>query len=97
MIGTCTPRYLLLPFYIRLAVSLVPFPIATCVPVASFRSAITGTGTGELLDSLATVLPPPRSLEVEEAGERPLAVAIVGRPNVGEWAGEGRAGVQGRG
>ncbi len=77
-----------------MAVVLPPAPILFLS--SHSPSAITGTGTGELLDSLATVLPPPSSLEAEEAGERPLAVAIVGRPNVGGWAGGGRGGVPGR-
>lgn len=47
-------------------------------------SAMSGTGTGEMLDALMDVLPPPRSLEQEDATSRPLAIAIVGRPNVGE-------------
>jgi hypothetical protein len=49
-------------------------------------SAISGSGTGELLDALAAVLPPPTSTEAEAADAKPpLAVAIVGRPNVGEF------------
>ena len=47
-------------------------------------SAISGTGTGELLDALVATLPPPRSLEEVEVGEEPLSIAIVGRPNVGK-------------
>ena len=47
-------------------------------------SAISGTGTGEMLDSLVRSLPPPRSFEMVEGGEQPLRVSIVGRPNVGE-------------
>ncbi len=47
-------------------------------------SAISGTGTGEMLDALVKSLPPPRSLEQVEGGKEPLAIAIVGRPNVGE-------------
>ncbi|PNH03814.1 Protein TRIGALACTOSYLDIACYLGLYCEROL 3, chloroplastic, partial [Tetrabaena socialis] len=45
-------------------------------------SAITGTGTGEVLDAAMALLPPPRSAEQDELADRPLAVAIVGRPNV---------------
>ncbi|KAG2485786.1 hypothetical protein HYH03_015497 [Edaphochlamys debaryana] len=45
-------------------------------------SAITGTGTGELLDALAAVLPPPKGAEEDDEVSRGLAVAIVGRPNV---------------
>ncbi|GIL87075.1 hypothetical protein Vretifemale_15230 [Volvox reticuliferus] len=48
-------------------------------------SAITGTGTGEMLDALGELLPAPTSLEQDDAEEKPLSVAIVGRPNVGEW------------
>jgi len=47
-------------------------------------SAITGTGTGELLDSLMVTLPPPKSLEEADTSDAPLSIAIVGRPNVGK-------------
>ena len=47
-------------------------------------SAISGTGTGDMLDALMRTLPPPRSLEQVEGDSAPLAIAIVGRPNVGE-------------
>ena len=50
-------------------------------------SAISGTGTGELLDALVRGLPPPKGMEVEEQTDKPLAIAIVGRPNVGECTG----------
>lgn len=59
-------------------------------------SAISGTGTGELLDQLVGTLPPPKGMEKEEEDDKPLAIAIVGRPNVGEcgcwhgWGGGGR-------
>ncbi len=48
-------------------------------------SAIHGRGSGDLLDAVVLALPPgddepPRGSE----GERPFAVAIVGRPNVGK-------------
>mmetsp|Transcript_429 Transcript_429/g.1066 ORF Transcript_429/g.1066 Transcript_429/m.1066 type:complete len:654 (+) Transcript_429:34-1995(+) len=46
-------------------------------------SAITGSGTGEMLDALVQSLPPPKGGELEEA-EPPLSIAIVGRPNVGK-------------
>lgn len=47
-------------------------------------SAMSGTGTGELLDALMETLPAPKSLEQEDAAVKPLAIAIVGRPNVGK-------------
>lgn len=47
-------------------------------------SAISGTGTGELLDALVKRLPPPKSTQEQDISEQPLAVAIVGRPNVGK-------------
>ena len=47
-------------------------------------SAISGSGTGELLDTLAATLPPPRLAEQQPGEEVPLAVAIIGRPNVGK-------------
>ena len=49
-------------------------------------SAIHGRGSGDLLDALVKVLPPapeePTASELD--GDRPFAVAIVGRPNVGK-------------
>jgi hypothetical protein len=49
------------------------------------------------MDALVTALPPPSSWEPESGEEAPpLAVAIVGRPNVGEW-GRGEGGLGGRG
>lgn len=49
-------------------------------------SAISGTGTGDLLERLMPLLPtPPLPEELpDEDEERPIAVAIVGRPNVGK-------------
>lgn len=47
-------------------------------------SAISGTGTGELLDALVETLPAPTGMEMEDESDKPLAIAIVGRPNVGE-------------
>ncbi|EFN51402.1 hypothetical protein CHLNCDRAFT_37436 [Chlorella variabilis] len=44
-------------------------------------SAISGSGTGELMERLAAALPPPPTLA--EAADR-LEVAIIGRPNVGK-------------
>lgn len=55
-------------------------------------SALSGTGTGEVLDALLATLPPPRVVEDEDASARPLAIAIVGRPNVGEPRGGGGGG-----
>jgi GTP-binding protein len=37
-----------------------------------------------MLEALAKALPPPARAEPEDAGDAPLAVAIVGRPNVGK-------------
>lgn len=51
-----------------------PFPV----------SAISGTGTGEFLDQLMARMPPPKSSREEDIGEKPLSIAIVGRPNVGK-------------
>lgn len=47
-------------------------------------SAISGSGTGELMEQLVHSLPPPKSEEHVPEGAEPLAVAIVGRPNVGK-------------
>lgn len=47
-------------------------------------SAISGTGTGDMLEALLASLPAPKSLQAVEEQEGPLAVAIIGRPNVGE-------------
>jgi hypothetical protein len=46
-------------------------------------SAISGTGTGEMMDALVRTLPPPAAAPEELSDDAPLAVAIVGRPNVG--------------
>ena len=43
-----------------------------------------GTGTGDLLDAMVKVLPPPISDLEEDSTDNPLSIAIVGRPNVGE-------------
>ena len=49
-------------------------------------SAISGTGTGDLMEQLVASLPPPKQRDDsgEAAPAKPLAVAIVGRPNVGK-------------
>jgi GTP-binding protein len=53
-------------------------------------SAISGTGTGELLDRLVAALPPPAAqpppaaLAGTPADDDPVSLAIVGRPNVGK-------------
>eukprot|EP00892_Ulva_mutabilis_P003026 jgi/Ulvmu1/12724/UM095_0028.1 len=46
-------------------------------------SAISGTGTGVLMEQVIEALPPPGTYEREER-ETPLAIAIVGRPNAGK-------------
>ena len=47
-------------------------------------SAISGTGTGDLMEQLVALLPPPKTSEASEASDKSLAVAIIGRPNVGK-------------
>ncbi|CAM6129982.1 unnamed protein product [Calypogeia fissa] len=47
-------------------------------------SAISGTGTGDLLDSVCLKLQTPKVPEDFKEEERPLGIAIVGRPNVGK-------------
>jgi GTPase len=49
-------------------------------------SAENGGGVGELLDMVSDMLPLLPEAEEEKAVERPLRVAIVGRPNVGKSA-----------
>lgn len=39
-----------------------------------------------MLDKLVATLPPPKDMEEVDETDKPLAVAIVGRPNVGEWS-----------
>ena len=69
----------------------------TCAQVSEFWSlglepiavsAISGTGTGDLMEQLVASLPPPKRRDDDsapgEAPPKPLAVAIVGRPNVGK-------------
>lgn len=45
-------------------------------------SALGGKGSGDLLDRLVEVLPPPRP--ATEAGETDLRLAVIGKPNVGK-------------
>ena len=48
-------------------------------------SAISGFGSGELLDAVVTVLPPPLPASAMEVQENTsISLAIVGRPNVGK-------------
>ena len=47
-------------------------------------SAISGTGTGDLMEQLVDLLPPPKLAEAVDESDKALAVAIVGRPNVGK-------------
>lgn len=47
-------------------------------------SAISGTGTGDLMEQLMALLPPPKTSEATESMDKALAVAIIGRPNVGK-------------
>jgi GTP-binding protein len=47
-------------------------------------SALHGRGTGDFLDALVDALPEPVDDDEEEVREEILAVAIVGRPNVGK-------------
>ncbi len=56
------------------------FGLGDPVPV----SAIHGRGTGDLLDAVVALFPPPVEEEQPEEGPRVPSVAIVGRPNVGK-------------
>ena len=48
-------------------------------------SAISGTGTGELMERLTATLPPPKAAEDSYTPrDPPIPLAIVGRPNVGK-------------
>ena len=47
-------------------------------------SAISGTGTGDLMEQLVGMLPAPKSAEEVDSSDKALAVAIIGRPNVGK-------------
>ena len=53
-----------------------PFPV----------SAISGSGTGDMMDALIDLLPPPMPQPPPPATpeDAPLRVAIIGRPNVGK-------------
>ena len=48
-----------------------------------FISAMTGSGSGELLDAIAALIPEEKSEETKEADELPK-IAIIGQPNVGK-------------
>ena len=50
-------------------------------------SAISGSGTGDMMDALVATLPAPRQppqTATAPSKEEPIAVAILGRPNVGK-------------
>ena len=47
-------------------------------------SAISGSGTGELLDAAIKGLPPPPGYNDIQEAKVPISVAIIGRPNVGK-------------
>ena len=47
-------------------------------------SAISGSGTGELLDAAVQGLPPPLGYGELEEAKVPVSMAIIGRPNVGK-------------
>ena len=47
-------------------------------------SAISGSGTGELLDAAVQGLPPPLGYGDMEEAKVPISMAIIGRPNVGK-------------
>jgi GTP-binding protein len=51
-----------------------PFPV----------SAIHGRGTGDLLDAVVEQLPPPADAPDGDDEDRPFAITVVGRPNVGK-------------
>lgn len=51
-----------------------PFPV----------SAISGSGTGELMDAIVQGLPPPLGYSEMQESDIPVSMAIVGRPNVGK-------------
>jgi GTP-binding protein len=47
-------------------------------------SALVGTDTGDLLDRIVEMLPPPPDEDADEAAPDEVRVAIIGRPNVGK-------------
>jgi GTP-binding protein len=49
-----------------------------------FISALQGKDTGDLLDRMVELLPPPAETQDLSGAERPLRAAIIGRPNVGK-------------
>jgi GTP-binding protein len=49
-----------------------------------FISALQGRDTGDLLDRVVELLPPPSQTEAEEPAENALRATIIGRPNVGK-------------
>ncbi len=76
---------------VLLAVNKVDEPVGSLAHLDFFRlglgdpapvSALSGKGSGDLLDRLIEVLPPPG--EAGEAAVDELRVAVIGRPNVGK-------------
>ncbi len=47
-------------------------------------SALHGRGTGDMLDAVLAALPPPDQGDTDTIPDRPPAVALLGRPNVGK-------------
>lgn len=68
------------PMHEDLASDFASFGFATSVPI----SAAHGRGISELLEEIDRLLPSDTSAETEPSGPRPLAVAVVGRPNAGK-------------
>mgnify|MGYP001206731243 FL=1 len=61
------------------------YALGGCDPIAV--SAISGTGTGELMDGLVASLPDPDLTNAtgdDDDDDEPLKIAIIGRPNVGK-------------
>lgn len=68
------------PFHHELdTVTFFELGLGTPMPV----SALHGIGTGDLLDSIVDALPPEAG-ETQPADEKEIAIAIIGRPNVGK-------------